>query len=111
MGALCSFLFVGWFLFVFVLLFVCFILFGFVILDNLVSPGWSWTNYAAADDLKLLTVLPPPPKFWDYKCVPATIDLCSARGQTWDFEHTRKAPCQLSHTPSQRRIDFNMIPF
>lgn len=69
--------------------------------DNLISPGWPWIDYAAKDDLKLLTFLPLPFKCYNYKGVPATTDLCRTGGQTYDFEHTRKVPANWAIPPAQ----------
>ena len=34
------------------------------------SSGWCPTHYVAEDDFRLLVLLPPPPKLWDYRRAP-----------------------------------------
>lgn len=34
-------------------------------------PGWLWTYCVTHDDLKLLIVLPPPPRCWGCRCAPS----------------------------------------
>lgn len=34
------------------------------------NPVWTGTHCVVKDDLELLILLPPPPRFWNYRCPP-----------------------------------------
>lgn len=50
--------------------------FAFVVILRqwLTYSGWLWIYCVAEDELETLILLPPPPKCWDYRCLPPLPD-------------------------------------
>lgn len=54
----------------------------------------------AQTDLELLLLLPLPPKFWYYKCIPSYLVKAEWGGKTHDLVHAKQELYQLNYSPS-----------